>query len=117
MKHNNNIVYVDNVKIAQLVYVFIQARIDHSFTSYSCRYLTHNEQLCMSNISHLIEADLYIYLSTLISDYLPSSVIKDIGDLPLFIEHLIIKWSPVIKDEIEQRINYIAFNSHKKKEA
>ncbi len=117
MKHNCNLIYVDNVKIAHLIYNFIQERIDHHLTSYSGFYLTHNEQTSISNVSQVIESELYSYLSTLINKHLPYSITKNIGPLPVFLEFLITKWNPVIKEELEQKINYINLIFYNKKEA
>jgi hypothetical protein len=116
MTHNNSFVYIDNVKIAHLVYDFIQERIDQQLASYSCADLIHNEQDSLSSITHIIENEMYSYISTLIHKNLPVSIIKNIGELPIFIEFLITKWNPVIKEELALRINYIISSSFKKQQ-
>ena len=88
MKHNCNLTYIDNQKIAHLIYDFIQEKIDQRISSYSCADLMHNEQESLSSISHIIENDMYSYISTLIDKHLPYSIIKNIGELPIFIDFL-----------------------------
>lgn len=107
MECNNNFLYIDNQKIAHIIYKYIQERIDQQLASYSTLDLIHNEQVYLIHISHIIEYDLYEYISTLINKHLPSSVIKNIGELPVFIEFLISKWSPIIRTELEYRIELL----------
>lgn len=107
MECNNNFVYIDNQKIAHIIYNYIQERIYQQLASYSTLDLFYNEQVHLIHISHIIEENLYEYIFTLINKHLPSSVIKNIGELPVFIEFLISKWTPIIRTELEYRIELL----------
>lgn len=116
MKSNSNFVYIDNQKIAHIIYNYIQVQIDQQLALYSTLDLIHNEQANLAHISNIIENDLYEYISTLINKHIPSSVINNIGELPVFIEFLISKWNPIIRTELEYRIELLNPNSSNKQQ-
>lgn len=116
MKSNSNFVYINNQKIAHIIYNYIQVQIDQQLALYSTLDLTFSKQAHLAHISNIIENDLYQYISTLINKHLPSTVIKNIGELPVFIEFLISKWSPIIRTEIEHKIELLNPSSTNKQQ-
>lgn len=109
MKNNYNydLIYISNSKVTHLIYNFIQKRIDYHFSYRSFENMIYNEQAFINSISYLIEPELYTYLMALIKQYPPYSLIKKPDDIPIIVDLIITKWNPIIKTELESRINYI----------
>lgn len=114
-KNNFNLVYVDNKKIARLIYNFIQAKVIYNFSF--CSYKNSNDNDLIKEIIQLVQCDLNNYLVKLINQFPPTSIIKNTDDIPMVIDLIIAKWKPIIQEEIEFQINLINTNLFNKEKA
>jgi len=107
MKHQFNISYLDNEKVIFCIYSFIKQRIDYYMFYHYNKNNMHNNKSIIKEIRQSVNIDLSNYLILLINQY--SSYYIDINgsNKAMFLDLLLNKWNPIIKTELELRIEHM----------
>ena len=107
MKHQFNISYLDNEKVIFCIYSFIKQRIDYYMSYHYNRNNMQDNQNINNKIRQLINIDLSNYLILLINQYSPYYIDINGSNKAMFLDLLLNKWNPIIKTELELRIEHM----------